>query len=132
MNVAAIVIATLAFIVAVMNGRKLMDQLDRIETLISDLNAAVTAETAQQKTLVDQLRALADDRHGSTDPNRLTKIADDLEASIARVKAIVPDTTDDGGDDSTDAGETGTQPSADEPPTSTPAAGTDGTAQSNG
>jgi TolA-binding protein len=111
-------IATIGFPFFRLKGatHRMEQQLDRIEKLITDLNDAVTAETAQQKALVDELRALADDRHGAGDPARLSSIADALEASIARVKAIVPDATDDGepssANDETPAG----QPS-DAPPT---------------
>ena len=67
--------------------QQIMTTADILNEKLDTLNAAITEETAQQKAVVDQLRAHANDKE---DP-ALLALVEKLDASIARVRGIVPD-----------------------------------------
>jgi len=66
----------------------LMTAVADIETKIRQLNETIVAETEQQRAAIQNLR---DEIANGADAASLTRIADELDASIARVKGIVPD-----------------------------------------
>jgi len=81
-------IVTLAFIHQIFMKRRIMATVADVEAKIDQLNEVITAETAQQRAAIQNLK---DEIANGADPASLTRIADELDASIARVQGIVPD-----------------------------------------
>jgi hypothetical protein len=91
MTLAAFVISLIALIATYINRLETkgnMDATERLSALVTKLNETITTEAAQQKTVVQELRDAIND---GANAEKLNLIADDLEASIDRVAAIVPD-----------------------------------------
>jgi hypothetical protein len=88
MTIAALSISLIAIVIAYASQRGIMDGIERLEAGITKLNETITTEAAQQKAVVQELR---DAINAGANAEKLNLIADDLEASIDRVAAIVPD-----------------------------------------
>jgi hypothetical protein len=87
MEFIAIAISLIAVIVALATRNKNMQAVERLEGLVTKLNETITTEAEQQKAAIQDLR---DAINNGADAVSLNRIADDLEASIDRVAAIVP------------------------------------------
>lgn len=88
MNALAIAISLIAIVIALTSQRGIMDGIERLTAAVTKLNETITTEAAQQKAVVQELR---DAINAGANAEKLNLIADDLEASIDRVAAIVPD-----------------------------------------
>jgi len=86
-SIVAIVIATAALIVAFATRKGVMDNIDRLRGLVTRLNETITTEATQQKAVIEKLRA----ELAAGNSEEAKAALDELEASIERVKAIVPD-----------------------------------------
>jgi hypothetical protein len=88
LSAAAVACSLTAVVVAFATRKKIMDPIERLQNLVTTLNETIIAESAQQIDAIKNLReAINNDGH----VDELNRIADELEASIGRVKSIVPD-----------------------------------------
>lgn len=88
MTIAALAISLIAIVIAITTRRGIMKGIERLQAAVTKLNETITTEAAQQKAVVQELR---DAINAGANAEKLNLIADDLEASIDRVAAIVPD-----------------------------------------